>query len=118
MKALEVSQRPKNSGLGACQADLVMRQKKQINKEAETGVKEEEAAEEKKGPQPKMWKKRNKEKREKREYKTAEELLRESEVRLNAHCPPRAGLQVNSRTHVPQKRTGLISPFTNPVFDF
>jgi tuftelin-interacting protein 11 len=49
-------------------------------KEEETGVKEEEQQDKKKvGPQPKMWKKRNQEKREKREYKTAEELLRESE---------------------------------------
>jgi hypothetical protein len=31
MKALEVSLRPKNSGLGSCQADMVMRKKKQIS---------------------------------------------------------------------------------------
>jgi len=160
MKALEVSLRPKNSGLGSCQADMVMRKKKAISvrptrpnfsrprcpclalalgalgsleeahkgvaevvppdagrlgpggkakrphacalttmgvgrcacvvvqKEEETGVKEEEEEDKKKaaaaGPQPKMWKKRNKEKREKREYKTAEELLRESEAGAEA----------------------------------
>eukprot|EP00959_Pyramimonas_sp_CCMP1952_P091254 1910143-Pyramimonas_sp.AAC.1 len=64
-KAIEVSLRPKNSGLGACQADMQMRKKKEADKEIEPDQEEEKTA----APAPKLWKKKNQEKRIQREYK-------------------------------------------------
>jgi hypothetical protein len=66
-KAIEVSLRPKSAGLGACQADLAMRKQNIEDKVIEPDIEDEKTA----GPAPKLWKKRNQNKRVQREYKVS-----------------------------------------------